>query len=148
MWKTPRYCKAPGCNKPLYLGGLCKRHDAEDAAKARRRSDALALLHTSSLDNEPLHMPELREELYRLQKWWWRVCSSLQLQQVDPVLQDEAEYALEWCIALAQEIADADRSLHNEGAAKTPNLEQTRHWVWERFANLEKGLMSNGVKRS
>lgn len=146
--RKARHCKASGCKESLYLGGFCKRHHAEDVAKAKRRSDALELLHTSVLDNGSLHMPALRDELYRLQRWWGRVCSALQLQRADPVLQDEADYALEWCIALAQEIADADRSLRHGGAAWTPNLEPTRQWVWERFANLERGLMSNGVKRN
>lgn len=133
--------------QPPYLGGLCKEHHAEDIEKTRRRDDAIRLLHQSTLDDQRVQTPELRDELYRLQKWWDRACSAVNFQRTDPFLQDEAPYAVEWCISLAQDIAAAERSSRNGGPATTPQLEITRHWVWERFTHLEQGLMSNGIKR-
>jgi hypothetical protein len=62
------------------------------------------------------------------------------------VLSDEAGYAIEWSIALAKEIVDAEIAFRN-GAVPSYSLESTREWVWDRFRNLEKGLMSNGIKR-
>jgi hypothetical protein len=64
----------------------------------------------------------------------------------DEVLSDEAEYAIEWCIALAKEIVDAEIAFR-KGTPSSYSLESTREWVWERFHNLEKGIMSNGIKR-
>lgn len=59
---------------------------------------------------------------------------------------DEADAALEWCIALAQEIIDAERA-HRTGGRVSDKLEATRHWVWDRFNNLEAGRHSNGTAR-
>jgi len=60
---------------------------------------------------------------------------------------DEAEYATEWCIALAIEIVDAELALR-DGRAVSNSLADTRAWVWERFNNLEAGLNSNGRPRT
>jgi hypothetical protein len=65
----------------------------------------------------------------------------------DPNLEDEAEYAIEWCIALAIEIVDAEM-LYRNGEMPLDSLTHTRFWVWERFKNLENGLRSNGIERS
>lgn len=147
MRKVTRRCRAAGCDELPYLGGLCERHHKEDKATARRRNDAIQLLHLSIIDSEPLRNSELREELTKLQSWWSRACLALQSQRPDPVLQDEADYVIEWCISLAQEIVDAERSARTGNLATAPNLEITRQWVWKRLANLERGLMSNGVCR-
>jgi hypothetical protein len=61
---------------------------------------------------------------------------------------DEAEYALEWCIALAQEIVAAEYRLRNGLGISDLRLDFTRRWVWERFSNLEAGLRSNGLTRA
>jgi hypothetical protein len=62
-------------------------------------------------------------------------------------LKDETKYAIDWCIALAQELVDAERASRTSAPFDPTKLEYTRQWVWERFGNLERGLMSNGVKR-
>ena len=147
MRNVPGHCKSSGCKEALYLGGFCGKHYKEDEAKRRRRDEAVHILHMSVIGDESLRTPELRDELHRLQEWWQRACWALRLQRTDTVLQDEAEYAVEWCIALAQEIVDAERSTRGGQPATTPHLDTTRHWVWDRFSNLERGLMSNGVSR-
>jgi hypothetical protein len=62
-------------------------------------------------------------------------------------LQEEAEFAMEWCITFAQEIVDAERAARKGNPAPSLHMESTRQWVRERFRNLERGLMSNGVPR-
>lgn len=94
------------------------------------------------LENE-----ELRDELLRLITWWHRACNAVNYGRKDPVLRNEAEYAVEWCIALAQEISDAELAFRN-GESPSPALAVTRVWVWDRFRNLEEGLVSNGIKSS
>ncbi len=58
----------------------------------------------------------------------------------------EAAYAQEWYIALAKEIVSAERAVRS-GRETDFMLEHTSKMVYERFNNLEKGLMSNGVPR-
>ena len=59
---------------------------------------------------------------------------------------DEADYAAEWCIALAQEIVEAERAVI-AGKSIPVSFTLTGEWVWERFRNLEAGLRSNGASR-
>lgn len=141
-----RKCIKYSCSESPYLGGLCKKHYEENAEKERRRNAALKALFTSEIDGHLPVNPELREELFRLQKWWNRACDVLNYDRKDEVLSDEAQYATEWCIALAQEIVDAEISSRNR-AIPSDSLESTREWVWRRFRNSEMGLMSNGIKR-
>ena len=112
----------------------------------RRRKAALDALHKSEIEGRPPENAELRDELFRIQKWWYRACDAVNYAREDEVLLDEAKYATEWCIALAQEIVDAEIASRN-GQPIPISLERTRDWVWDRFLNLEKGLMSNGVNR-
>ena len=86
----------------------------------------------------------LRNQLFAIRKWWFRACDALNFDRKDSVLQNEAEYAMEWCIALAREIVAAERIV-KEGGQPSYMLEHTAKWVYERLANLEKGLKSNGV---
>ena len=59
---------------------------------------------------------------------------------------EEADYALEWCIALARELVAAELAIR-EGQEPGFSLETTRAWVWERFRSLKAGLRSNGLPR-
>ena len=59
---------------------------------------------------------------------------------------DEAEYATEWCISLAQEIVDAQRAL-TAGTSFQSRWELNAHRFVERLENLEAGLTSNGMPR-
>jgi len=147
MRKWKMRCKVAGCEKPPYRGGLCEQHHREDEAKSRRRNEAVDLLFQSVVDNEVLRTPELREELDRLQRWWQRACWEMRSPGTDTVFGDEAEFAFEWCVILAQEMVEAERAARSGNSATSPHLENTRQWVWERFRNLEGGLMSNGVPR-
>lgn len=140
-------CKTTGCQKPPYLGGLCEQHYLEDEAKARRRQEAVDLLFRGVVDNDALRTPELRDELDRLQCWWERASRELRSSGIDTVFGEETEFASEWCITLAQEIVEAGRSARSGNPATSAHLERTRKWIWERFRNLEKGLMSNGLPR-
>lgn len=133
--------------QPPYLGGLCKAHSEEARARELRRNDALEALHFGVIDRTLPSDLTIRDELDRLRVWWRAACFSLNYSIRDAVLRDEAEAATSWCISLAQELVDAERASR---AGKQPDvvlLNHTRQWVWERFSNLELGLMSNGVER-
>jgi hypothetical protein len=144
--RRKRECKKNGCSESIYLNELCQEHYEEKVANEQRRKAALKALHTGKIDRYPPENPELRDELFRLRKWWDRACDVLNYNREDEVLSDDAQYAADWCIALAQEIVDAEIAFRN-GNPPSKSLAETRAWVWERFHNLEMGLMSNGVKR-
>lgn len=146
MRKKRHVCSVRDCDEPPHLGGYCKEHHAERSAQAELRDAAVRALHTGAVGERLPADGELREELQRLRAWWDRACSAINYQRRDPVLLDEAEYAAEWCIRLAQEIVIAEQAIAI-GQKPTYSLEHVRTWVWERFANLEAGLKSNGVKR-
>jgi hypothetical protein len=59
----------------------------------------------------------------------------------------EAEYAIDWCIALAKELLSAEDALAI-GNKPSSSLEITRGWVNERFENLNADFTSNGLPRS
>ncbi len=139
-------CREYKCSTPPYLGGLCKEHHAERTERHRRRDAALTALETVTIEGSLPKNPELRDELLKIRGWWDRACSSVRSKRKDEVLWDEAEDAIGWCIALAQEIVDAEIAFRT-GKQPSISLEGTRHWVWDRFNNLEAGLRSNGVKR-
>lgn len=140
-------CKASGCEKPPYLGGFCEAHHKEDQAKAQRRAEAIDLLFRSVVDDDLLRTAELREELERLQRWWQRACQEMRSPGTDPIFGDEAQYAFEWCVILAEDMIGAERATRQGNPPISSRLEITRKRVWERFRNLERGLMSNGVPR-
>jgi len=144
--RKKRKCLESGCLEPPFLGGLCKQHHEEEAEKSRRRTAAINALHTAVIEGRILDNLELRDELMQIRKWWDRACHSVNYNIKDEVLADEAKYAIEWCISLSQEIVDAEIAFR-AGNNPSRQLEATREWVWERFHNLEAGLMSNGVKR-
>ena len=71
---------------------------------------------------------------------------ALRAERQDSVLRDETEYAPEWCIAIAKAIIkeEIDFRAGREADATTAYLKKSS---WERFENLEAGLMSNGIER-
>lgn len=141
-------CSEHGCAESPFLRGFCKRHHEERGVSERRRNEAVDALHTGAVDGSPLGGPTLRDELQRLRRWWHSACDSLNYATPHAIFGDEAEYALSWCISLAQEIISVERQVRNGGSAETPMLDATRVWVWERFGFLENGLHSNGTPRS
>jgi hypothetical protein len=140
-----KQCAKYRCTEEPCLGGLCKKHYEESIKKEIRRNAALSALHKAEIEGRLPDNPALREELFLIRKWWFRACDSLNYGRKDEILLDEAEYAIEWCIALAQEIVDAEIASRNKQPIPD-SLEYTKDWVWERFSNLEKGLMSNGIE--
>lgn len=146
MSKRKRCCSESGCDEPPQYMGLCDEHYAERQEKRKLRDAAVRALHSGGIDERLPDNPVHREELQRLRQWWERACFSVNHQIQDDVLLDEAQYAVEWCIGLAQELVLAERA-SRAGEPGSCSLAGTQKWVWERFANLEADLMSNGVKR-
>ena len=147
MPKRPNECVKPHCTAPLFLGGLCKEHHKEDAAKQFRRDTALRLLDSGRIDNEVVRPGPLREEFYRLQDWWRQVCDHVNSQREHPILRDETEYAVQWCIGLAEMIIDEERERRAGQEVDSGSYQYLRKDLWERFEYLEQGLRSNGLKR-
>lgn len=148
---TPRrrrqICRENGCAKEPDLGGLCRRHHDEAARKEERRYSAFTCLNSQAIDGQVPTDPGLRDELGRLCRWWDRACFAVRTEHDSESLPlDEARYAMEWCIALAAEIVQAELAIR-AGGNPAPSLQATRSWVWDRFENLETGLMSNGIPR-
>ena len=145
--RRPPVCSVSKCDEPAFLGGMCRKHDEERTIREERRRAALAALHTATVENRLPDDLNLRAELFRLREWWFRACEAVQQQRsVGPLPFDEAEYAGEWCIALAQELVDAELALRS-GRKPDSKLDYARLWVWKRFENLEAGLMSNCIPR-
>lgn len=112
--------------------------------KSKLRNEALDALHKGIIDGQFPENPELREELWKIRRWWSRACDAVNYERQDPILQDEASYAVEWCIRLAEQIVEDQRTL---ARGAKPGFSFTRQWVWECFENLEAGLRSNGTNR-
>lgn len=68
------------------------------------------------------------------------------MNRIDDVLQDEAEFAVEWCISIAASLVEEER-LFRQNLLSDPMLKVYRDDVWTRLSNLKAGLMSNGVPR-
>lgn len=145
--KRKRLCTVYRCAEPPYLGGLCSLHAEEARINALRREGALEALHFGVIDGTSPSDSMVREELYRLSIWWRAACDSLNYRAPHAVLKDEAEAAASWCIALAQELVEAEKASRVGKVFDQTLLNYTRQSVWERFSNLERGLMSNGVER-
>lgn len=147
MRKKRRTCIARGCEEEAAIGGYCEEHYQDHTREEARRNAAVSALHTGLVAGQLLENQPLREEFFKLQDWWHDACRSVQTKRdVRNVPYDEAEYALEWCIRLAQEIIDADAVI-KAGKTTDYQLDHTRQWVWDRFRNLEAGLRSNGLPR-
>jgi hypothetical protein len=143
-------CYVSGCEARPHLGGLCEVHHEEKTLKDELRSDAVRLLHHSTVDGFlPKHDLAL-SELLLIQRWWTEVCSSLNYRIPHPILRDEVEFASDWCIALAEQLVLLER--RRRSGVPDPEsdfkLVATQEWVWHRFTSLEKGLTSNGVAGS
>ncbi len=142
-------CSHRRCQEPPYLGGRCKEHHEEKRIEEELRSEAVCSLHWSTVDGTLPTNAQVREEFLRIQRWWREVCGTLNYGGNHPILRDEVEYAKEWCICLAEQLVLFERAVRSGEPVGDVQftLEHTRQWVWERFDNLEKGLMSNGVRR-
>lgn len=145
--KRKKLCSVYRCTHPPHLGGLCESHAEEARIKAQRNEDALEALHFGVIDGKLPTDSTIREDLNRLGARWRDACHSINYRIQNGVLKDEAEAATSWCISLAQELIDAERATRVGRAFDPTMLNYTRQWVWERFSNLERGLMSNGVER-
>ncbi len=142
-----RTCRHSGCDEEPYLGGLCRKHHEEDIRKRQRRDAALDVLHRSVIDGRLMEKPGLRDELRQVQRWWSKACLAVQqARTIAPLPFEEAEYAVEWCISLAQFIMD-DELAYRAGKEAGYENEFMRKLTWERFHNLEQGLRSNGTQR-
>jgi hypothetical protein len=145
MAKRRKDCTKLHCTAPPFLGGLCERHHKDAELKRVRHDTALAALNTGQIDNESVAPGPLRDEFWRLRDWWFAVCNSVNEEREHPVLRDETEYAVSWCIGLAEYIVDEERD--GRAGKKDVSHEYLRRHLWERFENLERGLMSNGIPR-
>ncbi|MBI4774416.1 MAG: hypothetical protein HY788_09595 [Deltaproteobacteria bacterium] len=139
-------CLKSHCLKLAHREGLCEEHYEEHLRQKIRHQEALDALHFSVVEGDPLNDPELSKKLRTLQKWWQWACSILNPGLEDAGMEDKAQYATRWCIALAQEIVDAEIAIR-KGVSPPDSLETTREWVWSRFRGLEAELMSNGLNR-
>lgn len=140
------HCLKFGCDEPPYLGGLCEEHHNQEESRQTRRMYGRDLLLKSVVDGRILSNKELQLELSRLQRWWDRACRSVNFNRTDPLLQDEAEYAIEWCLSISASIVEEERIFRQQSELE-PSLRLAREQVWMRFTNLEAGLMSNGIPR-
>lgn len=148
MKRSCRTCSRSGCDLAPYLGGLCKTHNAEHDREQAKRTRALDALRFRLPDSAVRSTGELADDWSTLRSRWNRVCDVVNGQHGTKQLPlNEAEYAMDWCIALAKELLDAEDTLAM-GNKLSSSLEIARGWVNERFENLELGLMSNGRPRS
>ena len=144
--KKQPVCHKDHCNEPPHSGGLCREHYERHIKNEKSREEAIEALANGYIDGVSLTNHNFREQLLEIRKWWFKACDALNYGRTDTVLKDDAQYAVEWCISLAKEIVAAERAF-NAGQQPSYMLEHTSSWVYERFSNLEKGLMSNGVAR-
>jgi hypothetical protein len=145
--KKRHECSAYRCSESPYRNGLCEAHYEENCKKSLRRNAAVNAFHLGVIDGRLAATQELREEFVKIKRWWDRACRATNNNFEDEVLCDETEYALEWCIAIAQEIIDEELA-YRLGRVGNPLSKEIKKIAWERFDNLEAGLMSNGVPRS
>ena len=145
MARQRKDCAKLHCTAPPFLGGLCERHHKEAEATQLRYDTARAALNSGQIDNEPVGPGPLRDEFWRLRDWWFDVCHYVTTDRQHPILRNETEYAVSWCIGLAEYIVDEERD--RRAGKEGPAHEYLRRDLWERFENLQRGLMSNGVPR-
>jgi hypothetical protein len=145
MGKRRRTCAKYRCDHPPYLGGLCEEHYREAEVKRVRRETALSALNSGAIDGQLPDAGPLRDEFWRVRDWWFDVCAYASSNREHPLLRDETEYGVEWCIGLAEHIVDEERD--RRAGKHDASHEYLRRHLWERFENLQRGLMSNGVPR-
>ena len=142
MAKRRKVCAEFRCDELVYAGELCQRHFEEDARNLRRFMAASNVLHTGLIDGEYIGPGPLRDELHRIQDWWRHVCAADIAGREHPVLKDETRFGADWCIAIAQEIIDAERDRRAGKPGDTEVRKYLRDETWKLFENLERGLMS------
>ena len=148
MAKRRKDCARLHCYEPPFLAGLCKRHHEEDEKKLIRYDAGLKALNTGRVDDEPIRPGPLCDEFHRLLDWWHQVCNEVNYPSGrHPILRNEAVCARDWCISLAECIVDDERELRAGKHVDDPSHHYIRKPLWERFENLKRGLMSNGVPR-
>lgn len=140
-------CREFSCDEEPFSGGLCRRHAEESAIAAKLRSDAIHLLNNYVVDNKTVSSFQLIEEVKELGDLWRRACNSVNYRISDPILLDEAQYAVDWCIDISKELVKMERLLRNGNTSDLEHSRLRRDITWERFRNLKNGLMSNGVLR-
>lgn len=129
-------CMEKGCEKPRFAGGFCEEHFEAQTKQAHLRTEALNALHSGRIDGALPTNDELHGVLTDIRKWWDRACRSINHKIPDPVLNDQAEYALSWCQSLATEIVLSERNFKNQ-LPPTDDLEHTKAWVFQRISELE-----------
>ena len=134
------------CDEPPYLSGLCQQHHEENQAKRAEERAAIDEPKARLVNGRPLEKPGLNDELRQAARWWNRACLALQQNREDEVLKEETEYALSWCTSIAGAIIKEEEAYRN-GRPEDPTVVYLKGIAWERFENLEAGLMSNGVER-
>jgi hypothetical protein len=139
-------CNVSSCEEIPYLAGRCKVHHEEQRANELARNAAIESLRSLQIDGKFPSKPNLKDELFKVSQWWDKAWMAQRLSRQDSILLDETKYATEWCIALANLISQEERDFLDgrEPNATTTHLKKI---TWERFTNLEAGLLSNGIKR-
>lgn len=141
-----RKCTISYCRERVEAGGLCEKHLAAKHQKEIRRDEAIRVLHSGVLEGESFQNSELRKEFTKLQEWWFRACDAVNFRREDPILKDEAQYAIAWCGSLAELIIDDEKA--DRKCAPRPAWNCLREQLWGRFTNLEAGLRSNGLAKT
>ena len=137
-------CRHAHCDAPVHANHFCAVHEQQRQLRAGDAREATALLHTgATLDAQPLQHTRLRTELRKLQQWWDR---AIDVQRTGCDLStlpvEEHRTVLETCRARARPLIMADR-----GQLPARLLGLSGRPVWQLFANLEKGLYSDGRPR-
>jgi hypothetical protein len=99
------------------------------------------------VDGRAIAPGPLHDEFRRLERWWSEICNAVNISRQHRILLDETDAGISWCISMAGYIVDGEKDLR---LGRTDNLavyKYHRQQLWERFENLERGLMSNGVAR-
>ena len=132
-------CKSNRCNKPIYRVGLCDKHYEEQELKQKRKDDAVNVLHHSTIDGSFFTCEAIRNDFIRLQKLWFRVCDIVNdWTKSDTELNKEADFAVSWCVKLAQELVDAERAFRSNTQYDMTLLRHTQKELWDRYSHLEK----------
>lgn len=97
------------------------------------------MLEKGLVDQEHVTVGWVRTDLQKLQPWWTRISSAMNLQNEDQELKDELPYAKEWCMTLAMEMVKAERASRTGTAWDQGKAEITRDRVWRRLEDLEAG---------
>lgn len=129
------------------MTGLCAAHFEEEHRERVLHDQAVAILHGRPINGGLALRGEFDAELRRLRQRWWRACDAVNSARAQPSMPlEEAEYAVAWCIRLAEALLIANEAAL-AGQDRHPDIAFARTWVWERFENLDRGLQSNRLPR-